>query len=241
MKLHRLIWPLFLLTALTVSAIVASFAQEGPPPGGFGEGMRGGRGTGGTVTAVSGSTITIKTEEGATFQILTSANSRIMKQREPIKVSEIHVGDAVMAAGQIDASAKSLGAVFVVVLTPEQAAEARKRREEYGKTWTAGEVTAIKDTDITVKRMDGVTQTISVDENTSFKKRGDSITLADISVGDRLQATGAVRGSSFAAVTINVGRPGGPGGEGRGPRNGQQGGPPPAGDAPGGTPPATPQ
>lgn len=231
--------PLLLFTAFTLS----THAQEGPPAGGWrggeGGGMGAGRGVGGTVTAISGSTITIKTEDGDTYQIFTSANSHIMKrvdrQPEPVKITDIHVGDAVVAGGEIDAKAKTVGAVFVMVLTPEQAAQAKKMREDFGKTWTAGEVTAIKDLDITVKRRDGVIQTVSVDENTSFKKRNDSITLADIQVGDMLRATGALKGSSFLAATVNVGRmggPGGPGAEGRGPRTGP---------APGAAAPATPQ
>jgi hypothetical protein len=190
--------------------------------------MGGGRGVGGTVTVVSGTTVTIKTDEGDTYQVLTGVNSRIMKrvdrQPEPLKVSEIHVGDALMAGGEVDAKAKTVGAVFVMVLTPEQAAQARKMRDEFGKTWTAGEVTEIKDTDIIIKRRDGVSQTISVDENTSFKKRRDSITLADIAVGDPLRATGALKGTTFVATVVNVGRMGGPGdgpgGEGRGGQNG---------------------
>ena len=232
----RFILPILLLTALTL----ATRAQEGPPQGGWrggqGGGMGLGRGVGGTVTAISGSTITIKTEDGDTYQILTSANSRIMKrvdrQPEPVKLTDIHVGDAVMAGGEVDAKAKTVGAVFVMVLTPEQAAQAKKMREDFGKTWTAGEVTAIKDLDITIKRRDGVTQTLSVDENTSFKKRDESITLADIQVGDMLRATGALKGSSFLAATVNVGRMGGPGAEGRGT---------PPGQAPAAAAPATPQ
>ena len=236
---------------LFAAIAIPTFAQDAPPAGGQGGGqggrfmMGGGRGVGGTVTAISGSTITIKTEEGDTYQIFTSANSHIMKrvdrQPEPVKISDIHVGDALMASGEVDPKAKTVGAVFVMLLTPEQAAQAKKMREDFGKTWTAGEVTAIKDTDITIKRGDGVTQTISVDENTSFKKRNDSITLADIQVGDPLRATGALKGSAFVAATVNVGRMGGgPGGEGRGPRAGQA---PGAGQtsgnaqAPAGTPP----
>ncbi len=230
--LKRLILPALLLSALTLT----THAQDGPPLGGgrgMGGGMGAGRGVGGTVTAVTGTTITVKTEDGDTYQILTSANSHIMKrvdrQPEPVKITDIHVGDAVMAGGEVDAKAKTVGAVFVMVLTPEQAAQARKMREDFGKTWTAGEVTAIKDLDITVKRRDGVVQTVSVDENTSFKKQNDSITLADIQVGDMLRATGALKGGSFLAATVNVGRMGGPGGQGRGPRpDGAPAGGPPA-------------
>jgi hypothetical protein len=242
-KLHvlPLFLPILLAMLLLGGLTLSARAQDGPPPsggwrGGEGGGMGGGRGVAGTVTAVSGSTITLKTEDGDSYQVLTSANSHIMKrvdrQPEPVKVADIHVGDAVMAGGEVDAKAKTVGAVFVMVLTPEQAAQAKKMREDFGKTWTAGEVTAIKDLDITIKRRDGVTQTISVDENTSFKKRQDSITLADIQVGDMLRATGALKGSSFVAATINVGRMGGPGGEERGPRGGE---------TPVGAPPSPPQ
>jgi hypothetical protein len=221
----RLVFPLLLL----IAAALPMPAQDAPQPrGGWGGGMDGGvpggRGTGGVVTAISGSTITIKTEEGDTYQVFTSANSHIMKrvdrQPEPVKIADIHIGDAIMAGGEVDAKAKTVGAVFVMVLTPEQAAQARKMRDDYGKTWTAGEVTAIKDTGITVKRRDGVAQTISVDEDTSFKKRADSITLGDIQVGDRLMAQGALKNGTFVATTVSVRPPGQPG-EGRGDRQGQ--------------------
>lgn len=201
------ILPLLLFTAIVLS----SHAQDAPPAGGAPEngpqtrGWAGGaRGTGGTATAISGTTLTIKTEEGDTYQVFTSANTRVMKQREPVKITDIHVGDAIMAGGQMDAKAKTVGAVFVAVLSPEQAAEAKKRRAEFGKTWTGGEITEIKDTNITVKRMDGVTQTFTVDENTSFKKHRDSITLADIQVGDRAMAEGSLKGGVFVATSVNV-------------------------------------
>jgi hypothetical protein len=188
-----------------------------------------GRGVGGTVTAISGTTLAIKTEEGDSYQIFTSVNTRIMKQREPVKLADIHVGDLVMAGGQSDPKAKTLGAVFVAVLSPEQAAQAKKMREDFGKTWTGGVVTTIKDLDITIKRMDGVTQTVTVDENTSFKKRRDSITLADIQVGDRLTAQGALKGVNFVATSVNVRPPGGEGREPGGPDGpGAPGAPPPA-------------
>jgi len=71
-----------------------------------------------------------------------------------------------------------------------------------------------------------------VDENTSFKKRGESITLADIQVGDRVTAQGALKGTTFVATAVNIGRAGGPGGEGRGVGGPGAGGPPPASATP---------
>src|SRR5271169_4103684 len=117
--MKRLVLSLLLFAVPALSVLAQDASPAAGPGGGQGRGMMGGgRGVGGTVTAISGSTITIKTEEGDTYQVFTSANSHIMKQREPIKIADIHVGDALMAGGEVDTKAKTVGAVFVAVLTP---------------------------------------------------------------------------------------------------------------------------
>jgi hypothetical protein len=182
----------------------------------------------GTVTAISGDDITVKTENGATFKIETGVNTRFQKQRDQIKISDIHVGDMVGAFGDKDDKAKTLGAIAVMVFDKEQY---EKARADFGKTWTAGAVQSIDETKITIQRPDKVMQTIVVDENTSFRKRRDSITLADIKVGDNVTARGALQGGNFLATVLAVGGPGGgPGGGGfrggarpNGPGSGSQG------------------
>jgi hypothetical protein len=47
----------------------------------------------------------------------------------------------------------------------------------------------------------------------------ESITLADIKVGDAVMATGAVKNGTFTALKMGVSEPGGPGGGRRGPQN----------------------
>ena len=182
----------------------------------------------GTVTAVSGDNITVKTETGDIYKVETGPNTRFRKQRDLIKISDIHVGDMIGAAGDKDEKAKTLGAMFVMLIDKEQY---EKARADFGKTWTAGTIQSIDETKITVKRPDNVVQTIVVDENTSFRKRRDSITLADIKVGDNVTARGAVQNGNFLATVLNVGGPGGerggPGGFGGG-GNRVQAGPPPA-------------
>lgn len=213
--------------------------QEGQGRG-YGRGMGGGRmgmmgsGTEGTVTAVSGDNLTIKNEQGQTYTVQTGPNTRIRKDRQPVKISDIKVGDVVMAAGNLDDQAKTVGAMFVVVLSPEQAAQMEKMRASFGKTWTAGRVTAIKDLTLTVERPDKATQTIAVDENTVFKKRSregpQDITFPEIKVGDMVRADGSVEGNgNFLATTLDVSEPRAPG-----QRPGGPGGPPP------GTPPSNP-
>jgi hypothetical protein len=211
----------------------------------FGPGMNG---TGGTVTAVTGSDITIKNEQGETWKIETSPNTHIRKDREEAKLSDIHVGDTVMAAGNLDEQTKSVGAVFLIVLDPQQAARMRQMRADFGKTWTAGKITAIN-TDaltITVERPDKVAQTIAVDENTTFHKRSEDITFPDIKVGDAVRADGSVQGPNFLATNLMVTTPGerGAGRFGQGGNQGQgpNGRPAPQPEGtPTGTTPAQPQ
>jgi preprotein translocase subunit YajC len=184
----------------------------GPGGGMFGPGSGG---TMGKVTAISGTELTIQDDQGQAFKIDTGPNSRIRKNREEAKISDIKIGDTIVAGGNLDEQAKAIGAMFVMVLDPQQAAEAEKRRATFGKTWTAGRITAIKDLTITIERPDKVTQTVAVDENTTFHKgaRGQAtdITFPDIKVGEMMHADGAVQGNNFLATNVVVMEPRQPG------------------------------
>lgn len=204
----------------SASAVPSLRAQEGPPPqqqgqGGGGRGMgmfMGGNGVHGTVTAISGNEITVKDEEGQVYKIETGPNTHFRKDREEAKLSDLHAGDVVVAMGNMDDQSKTLGAMFVLVLDTQQAARMEQMRAEFGKTWTTGRVTAIKDLTLTVERPDKLTQTITVNENTEFRKRGQGgpqdIAFPDIKVGDRVMARGALQSNTFVATEVTVMVPG---------------------------------
>src|SRR4029077_4271391 len=78
---------------------------------------------------------------------------------------------------------------------------------DLGKKFIAGEVKAINETKLTIARPDGQTQDIEVDENTSFKKGAESITLPDIKVGDFVRGRGELKDSVFVPRELIVGRP----------------------------------
>lgn len=198
-----------LAMALTLGASAVSLqAQEGP---GGGRGMwMGANGSmvSGTITEKAADHLTVRTEEGASYRIAINENTRIRKDRQPASASDLRVGDAVMAAGQVDEKAKTVAALFVAELSPEQVKQMQEMRASYGKTWLAGKVSAIQETKITVDGMDGKPHVIEVDENTSFRKRRESITLADVKPGDRVRAQGAAKGDAFLATTLAVMEPG---------------------------------
>ena len=211
-----------------------------------------GRAVRGTVTAVAADKLTVKTENGEVYQVALTPNTRLIKDRQPVKMADVHVGDGVGATGELDQPNKTVHAMFVAVVDAEQI---KKAREAMGKSYIAGKVTAIDELKLTILRADGVTQVIAVDEDTSFRKGtrgmqmafegmgggggrragggpqsgaapqgtgGESITLADVKVGDTVAGPGALKSGVFVPTTLGVGEPGQGGGQG-GHRRRQQG------------------
>ncbi len=204
---------------LAASAQDANHGQRGGR-GGWGEGGFGGGGITGTVTEAAADYYTIKTDSGETYTIHFSANTRIMKQMirqrgergegggnppQMLKPSEIKVGDVIGAMGEVDAAAKSVGAVAIVQIDPERARQMREAQANFGKTWLMGKVTAINETKVTLfSSVDNAAHAFVADENTTFRKHREPVTLADVQVGDTVRVEGAVKDGSFVAASVTV-------------------------------------
>ena len=203
--------------------------QRGGGRGGWGGAGMMGRGLTGTVTEAAADHYTIKTDAGETYVVHFSVNTRILKQGagmrergqggegggnppQMLKPTDIKAGDAIAAIGEIDAAAKSVGATTVVQIDPERAKEMREMQANYGKTWLMGKVTAIDGVKVTLMgAIDNAAHVFVADENTTFRKRREPITLADIQVGDTVRVEGAVKDGIFlAAAVIDMGAPGPP-------------------------------
>jgi hypothetical protein len=189
---------------------------------GGGMGMGGGAGITGTVTEVAADHYTIKTDAGESYAVHFSVNTRILKQAiqrrgpgegregggnppQTLKSSDIKVGDAIGVMGEVDAAAKSVGAVVIAQLDPERARQMRELRANYGKTWLQGRVTAINETEVTLLGInDNAAHTFVANEDTTFRKRREPITLADVQVGDMVRVEGAVKDGVFVASSVAV-------------------------------------
>jgi hypothetical protein len=191
---------------------------------------------GGTITAIAGPQVTIKTVDGAVYQVVTTDNTRMMRGRSnPIKLADLKAGDGLMAMGNLDAPNKTIHAAMLISIDADQMKkmeEAQKQQlANLGKTLIAGRVTSIDmdNATMTLERPDGVSQTIGFDENTSFHRGrmtmaggsgmgagasttapppSESITLADIKVGDRVAGPGEVKSGRFVAKELTVMTPG---------------------------------
>jgi hypothetical protein len=160
----------------------------------------------GTVTVIAKDSFTIKTEEGEVYRVFYSPNTRLVKDRQPIESSDVHAGDMLLAGGLLDAKAKTVGAVLIVDV---DAKDVQKARAAFGKTWVVGKVTAIHGLRITIERAgDKQTQVLGVDENTSFRKQKEDVTLADMKVGDMISSQGAMHDNTFFATILRILPPG---------------------------------
>jgi hypothetical protein len=172
----------------------------------------------GTVTEAEADHYTVKNEAGEIYTVHVSPNTRFLKQPPPrtgegaertppqtIKSSDIKVGDAIAANGEVDAAAKSVGAVFVVQLDPERARQMKEMQANFGKTWLMGKVIAVRDVKIVLQSpVDGAPHTFVADENTTFRKRRVPITLADVQEGDSVRVEGSLKEGVFMATAVNV-------------------------------------
>jgi len=181
--------------------------QQGPPSQQGGErrfGRRGSfQGTGGTITAISGDTLNLKTMNGSAATVKLTPSTMYRRDGQEAKLSDFKVGDMVMVRGQ--SSGENTWTAEGVMTNRN----AMMMREQLGKKFIAGEVAKIEETKLTIKRIDGETQVIEVDENTSFRNsKRESITLADVKVGDRVAGRGDLKDGIFVAGSLNVGAPG---------------------------------
>ncbi len=222
----------FLLAALLAVPLLcgAQAPEQSAPPSQQGPrgdrgrmGERSGARVAGTITAIGADSITVNSMQGKTVTVKISGDTRFMKDRQPAKLADFKVGDMIMAGGE-PAGENAIQARMVAMR-----GDMARMREGLGKEFIAGEVKAIDGTKLTIARPDGQMQTIEVDENTSFRKGRESITLPDIKVGEHVMGRGKLNSAGvFVPETLNVGRPGGMMGMG-GERRGERQGPPPQG------------
>ncbi len=165
----------------------------GGRPGASGAyGGRRGGGVRGTVTAVSGSNVVLKTEAGETWTVISTDNTRVRRDSQPGTIAAIQAGDEVVAMGMPDADKHE---VHAMMLMDVSAAEVAKARANMGKTYIVGRITAINDTQLTVMRSDRVSQVITLDESTSLHRGGRMNAQAMAAAGLDMGAMGGGMGA----------------------------------------------
>jgi hypothetical protein len=186
------------------------------------KGERGLGRAGGLVSAVTSSSLTVRTPDGtktiALNNATTYANGRASATRSIIKVG---------------------GLVFVKLVDPQAAAPVAAAVTVL-PAHLGGFITKVDGGTVTIVDESGFTRTLTTTSATTYEKDGAKATSSILAVGALVRALGTVDadGTTLDAVTISMGRPtrgpegfGGPGFGGHG--RGQRPGPPPAAGVPG--------
>jgi hypothetical protein len=170
----------------------------------------------GTIVSVGSDDVVVKPENGEQVTVKVGKDARLRKNRQEATLSDFKVGEHVMAFGKLgqDHTLTATGMMggemrgFGPGGAPPSIEEMQKMG--LGTKFIAGEVKEINETKLTILRPDGQTQTIEVDENTSFHtgRGGESGTLADIKVGDHVMGRGEMKSGVFVPQNLRVGEPG---------------------------------
>ena len=206
----------------------------------------------GTITSVGVDRFEIKKPDGTTQTVMVNDQTHFRQRQEgqqqpqELALEDLKVGDHVMVRGTPNAD-KQVVAMGVNRVTAEQferfqsgggpgggqggpgggGGGGRRRRGTGGGgmagTRAGGEIVSINGNQIKVQSRRGGERIIVVNDQTTFNKEGQTITLKDLKVGDRIFAMGKEADGKFVATEVRSGVPGG----GRGGQQGPPQGPPP--------------
>jgi len=165
----------------------------------------------GKITAVHDGSMEITKPDGGIVVVKLTNQTAYRKDRADAKVADFKVGDVVMVRGDENpdhsVTAKLVGGRSLGPgggQGPGGGGVMWSGGGTLGKDYVVGEVKAIDPPKLRVLRPDGVTQTLELNEDTSLRRGRESITLADIQVGDHLMSRGAVQNDVFVPKGVMV-------------------------------------
>jgi hypothetical protein len=182
----------------------------------------------GTITAVSGSSATLKADNGAVTtvnipdgirMVRTAPGQKDLTGATPIQVQDLQVGDRILVRGNASEDGKTVTASAIIAMKQSDIAEKQQReREDWQRRGAGGLVKTIDPTanSVTISTRGTGTMVINTTPTTVVRRYApDSVKfddaqpakLADIKPGDQLRARGAKSedGTSLAAEEIVAG------------------------------------
>jgi Domain of unknown function (DUF5666) len=157
---------------------------------GLGRGDIGGLGRFGliTITSISGSNLSLETEDGWTRTIAITSATAITKDGATIAASDLAVGDEIRFR-QSRAGDGTFTITAINVVQPK----------------IGGTVSSVTPDSITVTGRDGLSRTITTSNATTYRLGGAPASRSDVVVGSRIVAAGSAgAGDSFTATTVTI-------------------------------------
>ena len=166
----------------------------------------------GKITAIENGKLELAKPDGATVAVKINDKTEFRKDRQSAKLGDFKVGDMVFVRAEEGAD-HSVTALMVGGRTGSRpgglgmgirGGAGGGMMGELGKDFVAGEVKSVNAPQLTVLRPDNVTQTLELNEETSLRKGRESVTLADIQLGDHVFVRGAMQNDVFVPKSVMV-------------------------------------
>lgn len=196
-----------------------AFAQTTPAPQSWGDRAPG---VFGTVSAISGNTITLNSKgfgpnAAATTYTVDATNATVTKNGASSSVSNIAVGDTIMVVGSVSGTNVTATKINDGLMgrggmgmrfgkfgstTPMRGGTPPAAPfQGNGEPIIGGDITAINGNTLTVTNKAGVTYTVDA-TNATVVKGNASSTLSSVAVGDNVVVQGTVNGNSVTASSV---------------------------------------
>jgi len=170
-----------------------------------------GRGVFGKISALQADSIEITGQDGTKVSLKLTSSTAFRKDRQPANRSDFKVGDSVVVRTNQDSGGASGATALLVAAAPAGGFGGRgggggqgMMQGTMGKDYVVGEVKSVDAPKLTILRVDSVTQTLELNEDTSLRRGRDSITMADIQPGDHIFARGVSANDVFVPKGVNV-------------------------------------
>ena len=165
----------------------------------------------GKITAIKDGALELTKPDGNAATVKITDKTEFRKDRQSAKLTDFKVGDMVFIRAE-DAGGQGLTALLVATRTGGGMGGPggpggnmmMMGGGELGKDFVVGEVIAIDAPQITIQRPDNVTQKLELTEETSLRKGRESVTMADIQVGDHVFVRGALQNNAFVPKNVQV-------------------------------------
>ena len=189
--------------------------QSSPPGTGLRQGPQEARGRGvlGKITAMKDGALELARMDGTSVTVKLTDKTEYRKDRQAAKLRDFKVGDMVFIRTE-GSGDQDLTALVVGGRTGDGpggpgmgvpgGGTMVMGGGELGKDFVFGQVKSVEAPKITVLRPDDVTQTLELNEETSLRKGRESVTIADIQVGDHVFIRGGVQNSVFVPKMVMV-------------------------------------
>ncbi|MBI1800690.1 MAG: hypothetical protein HY259_03595 [Chloroflexi bacterium] len=155
----------------------------------------------GIVTAVQASVITVSTKEGDKT-VVTSAQTVYSREKNPAILADVKIGNVIKATGTVGADGKFLATTVEIKMPEAEGPEVE------------GTVAKVDGAVISLTSKDGSTKMVVTNAQTTFRKADLPASVADVKVGDKVEAKGTLGGDGrLTAETLKVEAPKAPGQE----------------------------